>query len=226
MNIPSTIRFELMNGIAEKDVKGSKFVIYAHLCSKGIYIGMTEDPVKRWQQHISDSFNTGSQYYDDKFREAIRECGVGQFKHYILAIANYEEAAKKKEAVAISYYKANLNMKREPYNECRDYGYRILEGQIGKAVILEKKSREGTFVSRDDSFRETIIAEIYMEFGRKRLRCIKGQPFPAGLKIECSKEERERFNDGDKVRVNVARSEKQGKTYLVAAKTSRLILVK
>lgn len=226
MNIPTKIRFYLVNGVSENNVKCNKYVIYAHICSDGIYIGMAECPVRRWQEHVSNSLNNFSKYYDDKFREAIRHCGPGQFKHYILAVSNFEEIAKNKEASAIKYYESNLNMRMEASNEHQDYGYRPLDSQISTSIILEKKSRDGAFYGRDDSDRKTIIAEIYMESGRKRVRCTEGQPFQSGLNVECARDERERFNVGDKVRVNVALSEQKGKKYLVAAKTSKLVPVK
>ena len=222
MNIPAEIRFELVNGISEKDVKSNEHIIYAHLCSKGIYVGLTTDPVKRWQEHVSDAFNEGSHNYDDKFREAIRHCGQNKFKHYIVAVANFEKSAKNKEASAIKFYGKHLNTKNETENGDRDYGFRPLKNQIGTTLILKKKSREGTFYSRSDSSRKTITAEIYFESGRKRLRSISGQPFSAGLNIECSRSERAKFATGDLVRVNVALSEKNGKEYLVAGKTSPL----
>ena len=172
MEIPPKLRFKLVNGVSESDIKDNKFVIYAHQCSKGIYIGRTDDPVRRWQEHVSHAFNKGSQYYDDNFREAIRLCGPNQFEHYILAVSSYEELAQNKEAAAIDYYGGTLNMRFETRNEHRDYAFRQLETQIGIGIVLEKKSREGAFYSRDDSARTTIIAEISMEYGRKRVRCI------------------------------------------------------
>lgn len=226
MNIAAELRFELVNGISEKDVKDNQYVIYAHLCKEGIYVGMTQDPVKRWQEHVSDSLNQDSHNFDDKFREAIRRCGQNKFKHYILAVANFEKSAKNKEASAIKFYGKNLNMKIETESNSRDYGFRPLVSQIGVNIILKKKSREGAFYSRGDNSRKTITAEIYIEGGRKRLRSISGQVFPAGLNIECSRDERAKFNVGDKVRVNVALSEKKGKQYLVAGKTSMLTAVK
>ena len=83
MNIAPELRFELVNGLSEKDVKSNQYVIYAHLCSGGIYVGLTQDPIKRWQEHVSDSQNQDSHNYDDKFREAIRRCGHNKFKHFI-----------------------------------------------------------------------------------------------------------------------------------------------
>jgi len=55
MNLhPSKIRFLLVNGLLESDVKNADFFVYAHVCNDGMYVGMTNDPVKRWQQHFKE----------------------------------------------------------------------------------------------------------------------------------------------------------------------------
>ena len=100
MNIPNRIRFEAANGISEKDITEAEFVVYAHECLSGIYIGMARDPVLRWQQHVQDAMNENAQNSDDLFREAIKR-NKTNFKHYILATAKYERAARRKEAEAI-----------------------------------------------------------------------------------------------------------------------------
>ncbi len=224
MHLPTKVRFKLINHLSVDIVKSSKYLIYAHKCSEGVYVGVATDPVKRWQEHISDANNEFSHNYNDSFRKAIRKCG-NNFIHYIIAVANTENIAKDKEAMAIKYYAANLNDKTEVPKTHRDFDFSPLEKQIGINIDLEKKKSEGTTVSREDSQRQTVIGEIYIGEGRKRVRTIAGQPFPVGMNIECSRSERERFEVGNKVRVNVALSEKSGTKYLVAAKTSKLVLV-
>lgn len=226
MELPSKIRFTLVNGVSNDEIKSNDFIIYAHVCTGGIYVGMSNDPVKRWQEHWSDAFNESSHNYDDEFRIAIRKYR-SNIKHYVLGTAKFEKAARNKEAAAIKFYKANLNMKLETDSGGNSSSFRKLENQIGQIIFLETKGRKGTHYSRSDKERTTVIGEIYTEFGRKRIRAIEGQKFDSGMNIECSRSERERFNNGDKVKVNVAISEKlNGRKYLVAAKTSKLILVK
>ena len=87
-------------------------------------------------------------------------------------------------------------------------------------VFLDKKGTTGSWISQSDADRTLIVAEIVEEGGRKRVRCTHNQPFKAGLRVECDKEDRKRFNVGDKVHIKVALS-KNG-DYLVAAKTSLL----
>lgn len=225
MNLPTQLRFLLVNGLNEEDVSQAPFVIYMHTCDSGRYIGFSNDPVKRWQEHYSDAFNEHSHNTDDKFRDAIRK-HKNQFKHYIVAVAAFEASARKKEAVAIDFYNGNLNSRSEKILEFRDYGFRKTEGQLEKALILSKKPSNRTSSERSDSDRKTIVAEIFLDGGRKRLRSTAGQAFPEGLSIECSREERNRFHVGDKVKVNVALSEKSnGTKYLTAAKTSILVKV-
>ena len=223
MQLPaSKIRFELLNSLSEKEVKESKFVVYAHECTKGLYIGYTSDPVKRWQEHFAEAMNENGSYYDDAFREAIRFSQHGM-KHYILAVANFEKSAKSKEAAAIAFYRPSLNMRIEPNRGDLDHDFRPIQGQLGLNVILDKKPSEKTSIGRQDRDRKTVTAEIIMEQGRKRLVSLAGPEFPAGLRVECARSEREKFNVGDRVKVNVALSEKpNGRSYLVAAKTSKL----
>ena len=222
---PPKLRFLLINNISLDDIKKNSFVIYAHSCPDGVYVGVASDPVGRWQQHFADAFNENSPYYNDEFKEAIRKY-TNNFEHYIVAVANFENAAKKKEAAAIRFYSRNLNMREEADPGERDYGFQSIASQIGKGEILNKKGKTGSEYSRSDSDRQTVIGEIYFSAGRNRLRSIEGNPFPAGLNIECGREERKRFKPGDKVRVKVAISEKaNGTKYLTAAKTARLILV-
>ena len=225
MNVPSKIRFTLINGVKTEDVKNSKFLIYAHVCPSGTYIGVTNDPVKRWQEHCSDAFNKNSHNYDDQFRMEIRKY-KSNFNHYIIATANFEKTSRNKEASAIKFYEPELNMKKETETEKQNYYYKKIEGQIGIKYFLEKKGRSGTNYSREDKERVTVTGEIYTEFGRKRLRTVNGQKFPAGMNIECSRSERSRFDNGDRVRINVAESKKaNGTKYLVSAKTAKLIFV-
>ena len=225
MNLPSKVRFIVINNISPDDAKRSNYVIYAHVCSEGIYVGMSVDPVKRWQEHCSDALNKYSHNYDDKFKEAIRKCG-DKFEHYIVAVANSESLARKKEAAAIAFYGNNLNTKLEASLIDHNYNFNPIGKQVGIGVLLEKKGSEGAYYSRTDSARLTVIGEIYSFEGRKRLRTIEGQAFPPGLNIECPRDERSKFNVGDKVRVNVAMSQKaNGTKYLVAAKTAKLVKV-
>lgn len=225
MSLPSKIRFTVINNISLDEVKNSNYVIYAHVCSEGVYVGMSVDPVKRWQEHYSDAFNKYSHNHDDKFKEAIRKCG-DKFAHYIVAVANSESLARKKEIAAISFYGDRLNIKLESNEIPHDYIFNSIGKQMGISLILEKKGSEGAFYSRTDSQRVTVIGEIYAYEGRKRLKTIEGQAFPAGMNIECPRDERSRFNVGDKVRVNVAMSQKSsGTKYLVAAKTAKLVKV-
>jgi predicted GIY-YIG superfamily endonuclease len=225
MQVPAELEFELLNGLSESDVKNAKYCIYAHSCPEGIYVGLSEDPVKRWQEHCSDAFNESCQNYTDNFRVAIRKY-QSNFKHYILQTANVEKSAKNKEAEAIRFYSAALNVKPETNSENSGFGYKPIVGQISRSVVLKKKGTEGAWYSRSDQDRKPVVAKVYTERSRKRLRSVSGSEFPSGLNVECSRKERERFNNGDLVKVNVALSEKNGKKYLVAAKTATLTLVK
>lgn len=204
MDLPaSKIRFLLANGITESDVKNSQVFVYAHECNDGLYVGLTNDPVKRWQEHFSNAFNEGYRDHDDLFRQAIR-AWRHNFKHYILAVAKSENVGKVKEASAIQFYAPTLNMKIEKCSSDRDFGFRRIEGQICVPCTLSKKAKTKQGNTRSDKDRVTVVGIVYREMGRKRLKVIDGQPFPEGLKISCSKKELDKFEYGSKVQVKVS----------------------
>ena len=217
--------FHLVNGVSEQDISNNKFKIYAHVCKKGMYVGRSHDPVKRWQEHWSDAFNKYCENYTDRFRVAIREY-QNSFKHYILAVANFENAAKRKEAEAIRFYKASLNVRPEPSLDKGGFGYKALGVQISKQVVLDKNKLSGAWYSRTDEHRKLAIARVYTERSRKRLISVKNENFDSGMKVECPRDEREKFKDGDLVEVYAAISEQGGTKYLVSAKSAVLTLVK
>jgi len=220
------MRFSLLNGIKKSDVRVAKFVIYAHSCPGGVYVGMSSDPVKRWSEHTADASNANSPYFNDSLKKAIRAYKQN-FQHYVIGLANLEKSARQKEASAIRFYGKNLNDRLEIEPESRDYGFRPIDSQIGNIEFLQAKSSSTSNSARQDSDRVLVVGEIYEEFGRKRVRTIAGQAFPAGLNIECSREERARFKPGDLVKIKVAMSEKaDGTKYLTAAKTSPLLPAK
>ncbi|MCW5601376.1 GIY-YIG nuclease family protein [Nitrosomonas sp.] len=219
---PHVMKFWLLNGVTDLDVTKNEYVIYGHYCKDGLYIGMTNDPVKRWQEHWSEAFNQHSRDYFHEFKAAIRENG-SNFDHLILQVADTQNSAKIKEAEAIYYYAPSLNMKAEFNFSNDDFGYRPIDKQISKHIFLAtRRENFGTWYSRSDDDRIGVIAEIYYDKGRKRLRTVEGQYYPAGLNIECSRSEREKFKNGDLVKVDVALSVKNGTHYLVAAKTAVL----
>ena len=186
MDAPSRQRFEAINGITENEVKTSEFVIYAHKCSEGIYVGMAGDPVRRWQEHVREAKNKHNDRYNEQFKIAIRQCGT-TFKHYIVDIAKFEKAARRKEAAAIEYYGANLNTQVEKVTGNHLYGFRPIDDQIGIPVFLDKKGKTGSYDSRSDADRTLIIAEIYLDGSQKRVRCTHNQPFKEGLLVSCGK---------------------------------------
>lgn len=223
MNLQSRIRFELLNGISESQVLSGSFIIYAHSCRNGIYVGQSADPVKRWHEHINEANNIHSTYYNDPLKVAIRECGHEGFLHYIFAVANYENGARKKEAIAIKFYRAALNSRSEPIESYDFSNFKPIAGQVSTVVFLDKRLKSNDSGIRTDKDRKTVTAEVYMEFGRKRLRSVGCENFPSGLKVECSRDARSELEVGSKVKIKVADAEKRGTRYLVAANSAQIV---
>ncbi len=225
MNLPPPkIRFLLVNGLTEDDLKNAKYYIYAHICRSGMYIGVSKDPVKRWQEHFSNAFNEGYRDHDDDFRVAIRGWNHS-FKHYILAVDSKEESAKKKEASAINFYPCNLNMKNELDDPKVKSIFRVIENQIPVPIILSKKKNKKQGDSKSDKDRINVVGIVYKEFGRKRLKTIDEQPFKKGMKISCSKKELDKFEFGSKVTIKVSKMNREGSDFLKAANTALITKV-
>jgi hypothetical protein len=222
MNLQRGIRFELLNGINEKKLLSSTFIIYAHSCRNGIYVGYSSDPVKRWHEHINEANNSCGSYFNDPLKVANRECGHENFQHYVLAAANYENGARRKEATAIQYYGANLNSRSEPIESYDTCDFKPIEGQIASVVFLDKRFKDSQSSVRSDKDRKTVTAIVYMEYGRKRLKSLECENFPAGLNIECSRESRSELEVGSRVKLKVAYAEKRRAKYLVAANSSQI----
>lgn len=224
MNIPKCLRFELINGLSKSHLDSNPFKIYLHKCQDGVYVGVSEDPVRRWQEHWIDAHTQESPNYNDKIKRAIRKYR-DNFDHYIVAVSKFEKSSRNKEAEAIRYYEANLNVRPEVNLTNHDFGYKPIDDQISLVVILEKNKIEGSHYSREDKSRIPVTAKVIFEGNRKRLISIDNPNFPSGLMIECSRSEREKFEVGDIVSINVALSEKNGKKYLAAAKTGTVIKI-
>lgn len=221
MDQPTFLRFKLLNGITPEQIKQSSHVVYAHSCSDGMYIGQSYDTIRRWGNHISSAFNPHHAEYNTPFKVAIRKF-QSRFEHYILAVSSSEKIIKNKEAAAILYYDPKFNSKTEQVTTDRDYGFKAIDGQIPVPHAIKKQSVSGT---RDvNPQRKTLIkAQIYWDNRRKKLRVksTPGQPFPAGLNVECTSD-RSSFKNGDFVKIRVALSSKRGKQVLVADKTEDL----
>lgn len=208
------MKFQLLNGLDENQVKSASYVVYLHQCTSGCYVGWSSDPVKRWEIHCIDSRNPSGDYYNDSLKVAIRRHGTA-FQHYILGVANSEHIAKSKEAYAIAFYDCALNERREKL-EGKTYPFRKIDDQLGKPVFLSRKSAKGATVSRKDKDREWVEVEIVRQGSTKGVRCSKGKY--VGLMVQCDEEQREDFSIGDQAKIKVACSERKGKPFLVAAK--------
>lgn len=216
MTNPQKLRVKLLNGISEEMLRKSAYIIYAHECPAGVYVGQATDVVERYRQHVGDANNENSLEYGSPFKKAIR-LYQSNIKHYVLAVDQFPKAALDKEAAAIQFYGRNLNTKAEPRSKNCDYGFKPIDGQIGKLVMLEIKKRKRTG-GRADSGRFTVTAEICMNRGRKRLRTVGNQEnVPVGIYIECNRAARDEHEVGDRVKLNVGWSNQNGKPYLTAS---------
>ena len=218
----STLLVSLLNGVKANDLERDNYVVYMHKCINGIYIGQSEDMVRRWKQHNEAAFNVEHRDYNQKFKGYIRNFG---FQHYVIATAKTETKALKIEADAIKFYKANLNSKSEASTGEHTLMFNHLELQLSATqTVIKQKGTLQTAEPKQDCDRKMVKAKIVEEKGRKRVVSVSG-PFDKGLYIECAKSEREKFQAGDLVKIKVTLSSKKrgDKYYLVAERTSPLV---
>lgn len=214
------IRFYLANGLTPESVKNANYVIYAHKCLRGLYIGYTEDPVRRWKEHERSALQKDDRNYKNAFKEAIRAFPQG-FKHYILATASNETCAKKKESSAIKFYKPELNTKADYIASERDYDFRELESGILLSCVFKQKRKVQENNSRSDRDRVTVDAIVYKQGDRKRLKTIRAEPFKRVMNIACNKSALDNVEAGTVVQVKVSETaERAQKGYLRAANST------
>lgn len=220
MAIANTLTVKCINKLKAADVRAASFVVYLLKSPKGAYVGETKDLVTRWNHHN----NSASVSYRDrgcnlKLKDALKQ---GGFVVYIVATAKTKEEARVKEALAIEYYKPDLNDRVELIKENLDFSFNRVE-LISDVVTLRAKRDHGNNDKYSDSDRSTVICRIVLEGGRKRVLCCEGPN--SGLYVECSRSDRDRFNVNDVVKIKAVQANRSGRTHLVAAKTSTLTKV-
>lgn len=218
--------FETYNGIEPNEIEESEYVIYGHSIDGKMYIGFSNDPVKRWIEHFQDAMNGCSPNFDTLLKSAIRRTSFANIRHLVLAVADNERLARRKEAEAIRFYKSRLNSGATLSTDHGSFGLKRFSGQSPSFVKVFKRQNPGSWRSRTDLDRVPALAEIIWERNRKRLMTVENEFFDEGYRIECSRAEREQFEVGTIVEVEVAESvKKSGGVYLVAKKNDALVRV-
>lgn len=204
-----------VNGLTKADIEKAPHVVYLLKSKHGTYVGQTKDMVTRWRQHnISAHNDFVDRGCNEKLKTALR---LGGFTVYIVATAKTKIEVNAKEAKAIRYYNADLNERAEALNTLIGIQFSSLD-QVSDTAILWGRRDHGNNDKYNDSDRTTYICKIVTEKGRKRVKCCQG--VHSGLYVECSRSERNKFNDNDVVKVKATLTIKNNKKYLVAAKTS------
>lgn len=218
-----SLSFDVYNGVTPISIRSCRFIVYAHQIGQAMYIGYSFDPVQRWNQHVSDAYDSYSPNHGSIFKAAIRSHGTKSFRHLILEVARSEEMARRKEAEAVRFYRPSLNEGATIGVGIKKRRLRTLYEQEAYSFRLEKTKIIGSWKARSDADRSIAIAEVRIERRRKRLVSLRNQNFEAGLRIECSRAEREAFNEGDVVCLLVAESTRHERRYLVARKSSGIM---
>jgi ribosomal protein L19 len=178
-----------------------------------LYIGYTNDPYSRLREHVAASREPLGSGYKTQLSLALRE--HIKTERFIIAVSQDEQEARSIEASAITFFKSALNVRPEYSNVIRNFSL-----NSNKEINLgDKRAKTNEwFVGTTAKERFTIDATIIYDKAKKRVQA------QDGYFVTYSQLEREKFNIGDKVKVNVTFSEKQkcyvaGKdTYLIPAK--------
>ncbi|MDA0107810.1 GIY-YIG nuclease family protein [Vibrio sp. La 4.2.2] len=210
-----------VNGLIERDVRTAEYLVYLLDTDYGQYVGETKDLVTRWRFHNHSARKVGKDCgCNDNIKSALLRSHL--IRVYVVAVAKSKEEARAKEALAIQYYCASLNSRKETIlPNVRAY-FNSLE-RVSDIVSLTAKRNHGNNCKYADSDRETFVCRIVIEKNRKRVKCCSG-PF-SGVYVECSRSERDRYSEGELVRIKAVLTTKRDKPYLVAAKTSPLVKV-
>lgn len=81
---------DLSNGVERP------WYVYKHTCTVNgkCYIGISDNPIKRWKGHVSASRNKQDKNHNAKFKRAIRKHGIDAWtKEVLLAVKSAEQAA-------------------------------------------------------------------------------------------------------------------------------------
>lgn len=191
----TAMNFSLTNGLSGSTVSSAPYVIYAHRCLKGVYVGYSKDPAGRWSAHKQQA-KDGQR--DDKFKQTILKGFL--FKHFILAVAKTEDEALAIEAACIHRYGSgdmNTAITRPDMTlvkKLEDINFR--DGEYMPVSLKRRFNRSGSAMKNK---KKALAKVIRRANGDVSFRSEANENFGAGMKVSCGKAYRKQFNDGDVV---------------------------
>lgn len=202
-SINQIIEVHLQNNISKNDVFENMnnrgiFYVYAHTFKGQMYIGRTNDLVARWFDHFDSAFNPFHPDYNYPFKKLIRK-KYHKIRHHLLFITDNKELAEDYEAQAIDFYKPNLNTK----NEIPKLNHNFIINEIvhhSPIIPMSRKSRNWTYSNKSPIM---AVARYDKSKGYIRIYCDKGQIYPEGILVTCSKHQRQKLKHNQKVIINV-----------------------
>ena len=211
------MNFKLLNGLTSLMVKDAKYFLYAHRSHDNeVYVGISRCPVTRWSDHQIGANDKYCRHHGCSFYRKMRETNA--WTHYLLGVAQTEEDIRHMEAAAIDFY-GTLNSQSE-YTH-KKFRFAPLTSSTSQ-MYLGRMARVVTQHNRNASDYQWVHARIIWEGKRKRVITTGNNCFPAGLKIQAGRADRDRFNVGDSVRVRGIMASKKGAPFITIMKTSSL----
>ena len=212
--------------ISEAAIAKSPYFVYMHIFPNfENYIGYTGDLATRWKTHLSASFDSYEPSFSTPFHKALRNSR--SVKHLLLAICQSESDARHLEAAAINHYKPTLNVRTEQHQLISSFlGVDISTIDTLPTFQPRSGSINGSRVT-SKSTKGVVIAKVIHDKGRKRLQVIDGfNEFAVGLMIHNSKEKREPYRVGTKLRIKIKEIRNcRGTDFLVADNSANIDIV-
>lgn len=98
------------------------------------YFGQTFDTDKRFNQHLTESYNKNQSAYNTIFHKAVRKYGWHNFTKEIVYQSQYEDHIKEIEEYFIRYYNTHYRF---------GFGYNMTYGGEGtKGIVRDKETLE------------------------------------------------------------------------------------
>lgn len=99
-----------------------KIYIHQNKLNLKIYVGVSQNCIKRWRDTKSNAFNPESKVYNQPLYNAIRRDSWNTFVHQVIEEFDNKEDALNAEKFWIEFFRSN----RKIYGQ--DYGYNLHEG--------------------------------------------------------------------------------------------------
>jgi group I intron endonuclease len=120
-----------------------------NLANNKIYIGLTNNFQKRYNNHLSNCFNKRSKNYNKTLYKAVRKYGLHNFQFIILGYCDSRNSLINAEQICIEHFQSNNKI----------YGYNNTIGGDGGSIRLGMKNSFATKLKQKIAAQNKIISD-------------------------------------------------------------------